>query len=42
MAGAVAAQDLGGYDSAVRAAYDAEVSVQRAFEALRLLGYAVQ
>jgi hypothetical protein len=42
MAAAVAAGDGGGYGSSVKAAYDAEVSMQRAFEALRPLGYEVR
>jgi hypothetical protein len=42
MAEAVATQDAAGYDASVKDAYEAEVAIQRAFEALRPLGYNVQ
>jgi hypothetical protein len=42
MARAVAAQDGAGYAASVKAAYGGEVALQRAFEALRPLGYEVR
>jgi hypothetical protein len=42
MAQAVTAQDGAAYDGAVKSAYNAEVAIQRSFEALRPLGYDVR